>query len=287
MLAIFSKELKAYFYSATGYVFMVVFLLIGGIFFADYNLIPASPLYSNVLSSMIFIFLILVPIITMRLLAEEKHQKTDQLLLTSPLSAAQIVIGKYLAAIALFYLTLTATLLYPFMLSWYGPVAIGEIASVYIGFALLGAAFIAIGLFVSSLTENQVVSAVCSFGLLLFLWIIDWIQESLPADGTTGVLFAAIIVVSIAIILYQATRNIIGSITELIVGASLILIIFLKNSVLFEGFMPRFLGWLSLVSRFKNFSMGILDLTSIVYYLTYAAAFVYLSIKNIEKRRWS
>ncbi|MCM0648293.1 ABC transporter permease subunit [Clostridium swellfunianum] len=287
MLAILGKEFKAYFYSATGYVFMGVFLLIGGIFFANYNLIPASPLYSNVLSSMTFVFLLLVPIITMKLLAEEKHQKTDQLLLTSPLSIGEIVVGKYLASVALFFVTLAVTILFPLILSMYGKVPVGEIAATYIGFALMGAAFISVGAFVSSLTENQVVSAVASFGLLLFIWILDWIQQSFPADSKSGIVFAGIIVLAIAFITYHSTKNIILPLIELLAGAAVIAIIYLKNAALFEGFIPNFFGWISLTKRFQNFSMGILDLGSIVFYITFSIAFVYLAINAIQKRRWS
>jgi ABC-2 type transport system permease protein len=287
VLTVLSKEFKAYFYSATGYVFMEVFLLICGIFFANYNLIPASPLYSNVLSSMSFIFLILVPVITMRLLAEEKHNKTDQLLFTSSLSIGEIVVGKYLASVALFFLTLIITLLFPFILSWYGSIPAGEITAVYIGFALMGAAFISVGVFVSSLTENQVVSAIVSFGLLLFIWIIDWIQQGLPASSNAGLVFGGILIVSIALIFYLSTKNLIISAFGLLIGAIAVLVIFLKKPTLFEGFIPKFFGWFSLSSRFNNFGMGIVDLSSIVYYITFTAAFIYLTIRVIEKRRWS
>jgi ABC-2 type transport system permease protein len=287
MLAVLSKEFKAYFYSATGYVFMGVFLLICGIFFANYNLIPASPLYSNVLSSMTFIFLILVPVITMRLIAEERHQKTDQLLLTSPISALEIVVGKYLASVGLFLLTLIITLVFPFMLSLYGTIAAGEITAVYIGFALLGAAFISVGVFVSSLTENQVVSAVVSFGLLLFIWIIDWIQQGLPTSSSAGLVFAGILIVCASALFYLSTRNFIASAFGSLICAIAVLIIFLKDSALFEGSISKFFHWFSLLSRFDSFSMGIVDLSSVVYYITFVIAFIHLTVRSIEKRRWS
>jgi ABC-2 type transport system permease protein len=266
---------------------VLCFISISGIFFANYNLLPASPLYTNVLGSMNFVFLLLVPVLTMKLIAEEKHQKTDQLLLTSPLSVGEIVVGKYLASVALLLVTLTVTLVFPMILSLYGSVSVGEIAAVYIGFAFMGAAFISIGVFVSSLTENQVVSAVASFGALLFIWILDWIQQGLPADSKAGALFAGIIVVAIAIMLYMSTKNFIIAAVEFLIGAAVIIFIFFKKEVLFEGLMPKFFGWISLLSRFNNFTMGIVDLASVVFYITFAAAFVYLTIGMIEKRRWS
>ncbi|ERI90015.1 hypothetical protein HMPREF1982_04282 [Clostridiales bacterium oral taxon 876 str. F0540] len=287
MLSILGKELRSYFYSATGYVFMGIFLLICGIFFANYNLLAASTAYSNVLSSIIFLFLILVPILTMKLLAEERNQKTDQLLLTSPLSVAEIVIGKYLASVVLFFITLAVTFLYPLILSQFGTLPTGEIVTAYIGFALMGASFIAVGLFVSSLTENQVIAAVSSFGILLLIWILDWIQKGLPTGKNSGIVFAAILVLLLATLIYMSTKNIIVTAAEIIIGAVIMLIIFFKNSTLYEGFLPKSFEWFSLIKRFDNFSIGILDVSSIIFYLTFSIAFVYLTILMMEKRRWS
>lgn len=287
MLSILGKELRSYFYSATGYVFMGIFLLICGIFFANYNLLAASTAYSNVLSSIVFLFLILVPILTMKLLAEERNQKTDQLLLTSPLSVGEIVIGKYLASVVLFFITLAVTFLYPLILSQFGTLPTGEIVTAYIGFALMGSSFIAVGLFVSSLTENQVIAAVSSFGILLLIWILDWIQKGLPTGRNSGIVFAAILVLALASLIYMATRNIIVTAAEIIIGAAVMLIILLKNSTLYEGFLTKFFEWFSLIKRFDNFSIGILDVSSIIFYLTFSIAFVYLTILMMEKRRWS
>lgn len=287
MLAIFSKEFKSYFYSATGYVFMGVFLFICGLFFANYNIIPGSPAYSSVLSSITFIFLLLVPIITMKLLAEEKHQKTDQLLLTSPLSVSEIVIGKYLASVALFFVTLAITFIYPMILSQFGKLPVGEIVATYIGFSLMGAAFISVGVFVSSLTENQVVAAVASFGVLLLIWILDWVKQGLPTGANSGLVFAVILVAGAALIIYTSTRNIILPAVAAVSGAAVLVVLFVKRAALFEGFLPKFFGWFSLLDRFQNFGMGILDVSSIVYYITFNIAFIFLAIQMIEKRRWS
>jgi ABC-2 type transport system permease protein len=238
MKAIFDREFKAYFNTASGFIFMVVFLLISGIFFVLTNLFTGDPYYNPVLQSTTFIFLILVPMITMKTLAEERHQKTDQLLLTSPVSLSEIVLGKYFAAVGLFLVTLLITCIYPVILGIFGAIAVWEILGSYIGFALLGAAFISIGMFVSSLTENQVASAVGTFGALLLIWIIDWIQQGLLATQTAG-------------------------------------------------FAAKFLGWFSLTKRYESFTMGILDIGTIIYYITFSAAFLFLTIRVMDKRRWS
>src|SRR5690606_25355348 len=138
--------------------------------------------------------LIVVPILTMRLLSEESRQKTDQLLLTSPLSVTGMVLGKYFAAVGVFLITLLITCIYPIILSFFGTIAVWEIVGGYVGFFLLGSAFIAVGLFVSSMTDNQVIAAVVTFSALLFLWILDWIIEGLPTDRVSGIVFACLLV---------------------------------------------------------------------------------------------
>jgi hypothetical protein len=289
MLTIFNKEFKSYFTSATGYVFMTVFLLISGIFFALSNLLTTqpTPYYNNVLSSITFVFLILVPILTMRTISEETHQKTDQLLLTVPISLSDIVLGKYFAAVALFLLTLLITGLYPFMLSLFGAIAFWEILGGYIGFALFGSALIAIGVFISSLTESLVAAAVGTFGALLFIWVIDWVQQGLPTTLLSGVIFAILLLAILCSIIYFSTKNIYICAGTLAAGGIAVAAVYLAKKELFEGFTSRFFGWFSLLSRYDKFSMGMLDVSSIVYYITFSAALVFLTIRVIDKRRWS
>ncbi len=169
MLAIFKREFKAYMQSAIGYVFMGVFLLISGIFFSLYNILSVSADIGAMLGNLEFIFMILVPILTMKLLSDERRSKTDQLLLTSPVSLWSIVLGKFFAACAVFLTTLVATLSYVIIIDVFGTPAYNEVIAGYIGFFLLGCALISVGVFTSAVTENQVTSAVLCFGVMLFL----------------------------------------------------------------------------------------------------------------------
>lgn len=287
MGAIFRKEFKSYFISSTGYIFMAVFLLISGIFFALTNLIPANPIFSDVMSSMMFIFLLLVPVLTMRTLAEETHSKTDQLLYTSPLKLSNIILGKYFAALVLFLLTLLITCLYPLLMSMFGEIAVWEIIGNYIGFALLGAAFIAVGLFISSFTESQIASAVGTFGALLVIYILEWLRQGLPTSQASGVVFAGLLVVLIGIIVYFTTRNAYITGIAAAVGVIAVAATFLIKKEIFDGFTANVLGWFSLLNRYDNFTMGLLDVSSIIYYITFSAAFIFLSIRMVDKRRWS
>lgn len=287
MQAVFKKELRSYFSTPTGYIFMGFFLLLSGVFFATINLLPASPRYINVLGSITFIFMIVVPVLTMKLMADEARQKTDQLLLTAPLSVAAIVAGKYFAAVAVFLFTLLITCIYPVILNFFGYIAVWEIVGGYIGFFLLGCAFIAVGLFLSSLTDNQVIAAVTTFSVLLLLWVLDWLASMLPTDSTAGLVFAGLLVLLVAFLIYQNTKNLLVGIAAAVTGGAVITVIYLVNSGLFSGFIIKFFDWFSLLKRFEQFSMGILSLSPVVYYLSFSFAFLFLTTRVIEKKRWS
>lgn len=288
MLAVYKRELKAYFTSSIGFIFMGFFLLLSGFFFAMTNVFSASPNYNSVLGNITFIFLIAVPILTMRLMPEDKRQRTDQLLYTSPLSITGIVLGKYFAAVTVFLLTLLITCLYPIIISFFGDIAVWEIVGGYIGFFLLGSSFIAIGLFVSSLTENQMIAAVITFSSLLFVWIIDLVAQGLPTDRVSGIVFAAILALAAGGFVYYNTKNIYVGVATTLVGAAIIVgTYFLADKYFFDGFIVRVFEWFSLLKRYEEFQMGVLSLSPIVYYITFSAAFVFLTIRVIEKKRWS
>jgi ABC-2 type transport system permease protein len=179
MWAVYKREMQAFFLSPLGYVFMGFFLLISGYFFTVNNIFTMNANFNTVLGNIIFLFMMLVPVLTMRLLSEEKKTKTDQLLLTSPVPLLSIVMGKYMAAVSVFLLTLLVTSIYPIILFIYGSPALAEILGGYLGFFLMGCTFIAIGLFVSSLTENQLTAYIATFAVLLLMWLIDWITPNL------------------------------------------------------------------------------------------------------------
>lgn len=181
MIAIFKRELRAYFVSPIGYAFMGFFLLVAGLYFNVYNLQQGNGSFVSTLGQLTFVFMLLVPILTMRLLAEERKTKTDQMLLTAPTTVSSIVLGKYFAAVAVFLATLVLTLLYPAILSTMGASVREDVWGAYLGFFLLGCAFIAIGIFMSSLTENQVTAAASTFAVLLAIFVLDKLIPTLTA----------------------------------------------------------------------------------------------------------
>jgi ABC-2 type transport system permease protein len=289
MIAILRRELKAYFTSPIGYIFMGFFILLSGIFFAGGNLLRADPSYTAMLGSITFVFLIVVPILTMRLISEDMKQKTDQLLITSPLSITGIVLGKYLAAVVVFLLTLVITLVYPLILSFFtfAGLAWWEIVGGYIGFFLLGSCFIAVGLFFSSLTDNQLIAAVVTFAALLVIWILDWVSQSVPGDAVSGLVFLSLIAAGLVLLIFFSTRSAAVSAVAAILAVAALVLLYVFSRGFFEGFIAKFLGWLSLLKRYNDFTMGILSLSPIVYYISFCGAFIFFTVRVIEKRRWA
>jgi ABC-2 type transport system permease protein len=288
MFAVFKRELRAYFSSPIGYVVIGLFLFMSGIFFAASNLLGASPEYNALLSTMAFIFLFLVPILTMRLLTEETRQHTDQMLITSPLSVTAIVVGKYLAAVTVYLITLLVTVLYPVMMSFFALLGLGwwKILGGYIGLFLLGASFIAVGLFFSSLTESQIVAAVATYTALLLMWIIDALTSMVPTGWLYGLGLCVVAAAALALVVWLSTRTIPATVaTAVVLGAAIAVVAVLKQT-LYEGLIAKVMAWFSLLKRYEDFNLGILSLSPVVYYLSFSAAFVFLTMRMIERKRW-
>ncbi len=166
---------------------------------------------------------------------------------------------------------------------------VSEVVGGYIGFFLLGSAFIAVGLFVSSLTDNQVIAAVVTFAALLIMWILDALQQGLPSDSLSGAAFAGLLILGVAVFLYFTVRNWIVSAATAVVGAGVIALFWFvigAKAANFDGFIVKVLKWFSLLARYQDFSLGILGLSPVVYYLSFSAVFVFLTVRVIEKRRW-
>ncbi len=287
MLAIYKKELKSYFTSMTGYVFIAFFLCIIGIYYVAYNLVGSLANFEYVLSSASFLFVLLVPILTMRIMAEEKKQKTDQLLYTSPLSPTSIIMGKYLAVITVFLIAMAIVSLYPVILLQFGNIPLKIAYGSILGFLLLGAAYIAIGLFISSLTESQLVAAVVSFVVMLITVLMSGIVEMFPKDNKSALIIFSVIVILICLITYVVMHNITISLSLGIIGETILMVIYFIKPTLFDGLVVRFFDWFSVIERYNNFLMGMLDLSAVIYYISIVFLFLFLTVQSIKKSRWS
>ena len=287
MLAIYKKELKSYFNSMIGYVFIAFFLVIIGLWFFIQNLLYGLASFEYTLSAISFIFILLTPLITMRLMAEENKQKTDQLLYTAPVTATDIVLGKFLAVLTIFGLVMAITCFYPLIMSIYGEIQFSAAYASILAFWLLGAAYMAMGLFISSLTDSQVVAAVISFVTFLFTVLMDGIAGIFSSDNKTAVIVFSVILVIICILLYRMMHNLTVAIGVGIISEAVLLIAYFLNPTIFDGSVRKVFGWLSVNSRFENFSLGVFDLSAFVYYISFAVLFNFLTVQVIKKKRWS
>ena len=287
MLAIYKKELKSYLTSMQGYVFMAFIMLVLGIYFTAYNLNHASPDFGTTLNSVTFVFLIITPILTMRILAEEKRNKTDQLLFTSPVPIWKIEFGKYLGMVTIYLIPVVITLFYPLILAKYGTVSYPMTLTAIVGFFFLGCANIAVGLFLSSITESQVIAAVLTFVVLFCSFVMNGIESFFSQTAMASMLAFAVLAVLIAMVVYQMTKdNILTGITGVVLLGAVVIIYIVKSS-LYEGAIQKLLDLLAIANHFDNFVGGILDFSGIVYMLSVICIFIFLTVQSIQKRRWS
>jgi ABC-2 type transport system permease protein len=287
MLAIYKKELRSYFTSMIGYVFIAFFLVIIGVYFYFQNLYTGYANFEYTVTNVTFIFVLLIPLLTMRLMAEENKQKTDQLLLTSPVTPTAIVLGKFLAVFTIFGVVMAIICTYPLIMKQYGNVPLAPAYASIFGFTILGGAYLSMGFFLSSLTESQVVAAVVSFIVFLFTALMDGIAGFFPADNKTAYVVFSVILVIICIILYIMMRNLTISICAGLVGELGLTAAYLLKPTLFDGLIVKVFGWVSVIDRFNNFYMGILDLAGIIYYISIIFLFLFLTVQVIRKKRWS
>ena len=287
MLAVYKKELRSYLTSMVGYVFIAFVLLILGIYFTAYNLQYASPDFGATLNSVTFLFLVITPILTMRILAEEKKNRTDQLLLTAPVSVWKVILGKYLSMVTIYAIPVVISAFYPLIMGKYGLISYPMAYVAVIGFFFLGCAQIAVGLFLSSVTESQVIAAVLTFGILFCSYMMDGIESFFSDTAISSMVAFLIIAVVVGIVVYQLTKNIIFSSC---VGGVLVIgiaaVYFIKPTV-FTGLIQKFLNLFAIANHFDNFVGGIFDVTGIIYMVSVVCIFVFLTVQCIQKRRWS
>ena len=287
MTAIYKRELKSYMTSMIGYLFIFFVLILTGIYFSAYQLSAAYPKFEYTLSSLTFVFLIGVPILSMRVLAEERKQKTDQLLLTAPVTVADIVIGKYLALVTVYAIPVLIMCTYPLLMSEFGEVSLGSAYTAILGFFLLGCANLAIGVFISSITESQVIAAVLTFVILFAFFMMNGIYSFFSESSLSTCVTFGLLVLAVAIILYTMIKNVLISAIVGMVGEIILVVIYLVNSSFFEGGIQKVLEVFNLSGHFENFTNSIFDVTGIVYFLSMIVVCIFLTVQSISKRRWN
>ena len=287
MTAVYKRELRSYLTSMIGYLFMFFILLLTGIYFSAYQLTSAYPKFEYTLSALTFVFLISVPILTMRVLAEERKQKTDQLLLTAPVSVEKIVLGKYLALVTFFAIPMLIVCLYPLLMSKFGTVSFGAAYTAILGFFLLGCANLAIGVFISSLTESQVIAAVLTFVFLFAFYMMNGISSFFSEGSLSTCITFGLLILAAAIVIYTMIKNFLISAVICVVGEIALGVIYVVNSSFFSGGIQKVLNVFNLSSHFDNFANSIFDVKGIVYFLSVIAVCMFLTVQSIVKRRWN
>ena len=287
MTAIYKRELKSYFTGISGYIFIAFLLLMVGIYAAVINFHYTQPNFESVLGSVGLVFLLIVPILTMRTFAEERRQKTDQLLYALPLSMAEIVFGKYLAMLTVLLIPTAVICVYPVVLSFYGSIDLLTCYSTIFAFFLMGSALLAVGMFISSTTDNQIVAAVVSFAVLLLLYLMTQLASFLPVSAAGSLMAFAVVILLAGLILYLMTRHALLASAVIILLMAALYSVYLLEPTLLEGAFQTAALQLSVFDRLYTFIDGIFDLSGVVYYLSFAGVFVFFTIQSLEKRRWS
>ena len=288
MKAIYKRELKSYFQSMIGYAFIAFLLAFVGIYFMAYNLNAGYPYFSYALSGVMFMFLVAVPILTMKSFSEERKSKTDQLLLTSPVRLVDVVLGKYLAMVTVFLIPNLIFCIYPLVIKMQGTAYLRVDYAAILMFFILGCVYIAIGMFLSALTESQIIAAVSTFAVLLILHLWGGLLDFIPSTAISGVIGIIAIITIVALIIYQLTKNwVISAVIEAI-GVIACVVTYVVKSSLFENLLVNLLGKLDISSSFSNVYMNkLLDVSDLILCFSFIALFVFLTIQTIQKRRCS
>ncbi len=287
MLAIYKKELRAYFNSIVGWLFLAFFLAFVGIYVYLYNLVKAYSYIGYALSSINLVFVLLVPMVTMRIMAEEKRQKTDQLLLTAPIPIWKIVLGKYLALVTLTGIAMLLVCVYPLLLAQFGIVNFGMSYMAIFGLFLVSCAYLAIGLFISCLTESQAFAAVMTFIVVLVTCLAEGIANLIPATAKAAWITYSVLWALIAIWMWRAMKNATVALVVFSLGEIALTAVYLLNGAVLEGTVAKVLGALSILSVYDRTINGVFELRMPVYYLSIAFVFCFLTYQNIRKRRYS
>ncbi len=234
MNAIFRREVQSYFTSPIGYIFLAAFYLFSAFFFTSSSIQAGSTDMKGMFGNLMMILVVLIPILTMRTMADDRRTKTDQCLLTAPVSLGGIVAGKFLAALVVYSCAVAVTVVYAVIVAAYGELDWLVIIGNIVGLELYGAAFIAIGIFCSSLTESQVVAAVVSFITILAVNILSVIGSLLPWEP-----------------------------------------------------VQKLFNTLSFYERYTGFTFGLFDLSNVLFFISAAVIFLFLTVRVLDKRRWA
>ena len=287
MIAVLKHELKSYFHSLTAYVFGAFLLLSVGLGAMLYNIEVAVSNFEFALAQYSVVFAVIVPILTMKVIAEERKQKTDQLLYSLPITTTQVILGKYLALLMVYLIPVCVVALYPLIFAQFGDVYLLTSYGSILAFFLMGAALIALGVFISSLTDNQSFAAGIGIAVILLNYYSASLSEYVSSTPAGALIAAFALVIVLGVVIRHLTKNEHLAYGFYFPAGGAVLILYLADSEAFSGLLPSVMKTLSLFERFYVFVNGVFDLTAIVYFVTFAAFFLFLSVQSLEKRRYN
>jgi ABC-2 type transport system permease protein len=287
MIAVLKHELRNALNTLTFYLFCAALLCFIGVGALKYNIQQSVASFEYVLNFVSIGLVVIIPVLTMRSFAEERKQKTDQLLYSLPLKTWQIVGGKYLSLVAMFLLPIAIICIYPYVFSKFGDVYLPAAYGSLFAFFVMGAALISIGMFISSLTDNQGFAAGISIVLFLFNYYSVSLAEQVSSTSYGSLFALCAIAVLIGFVVKALTKNnVIALCTGGVLVAATVAAFFIVPDS-FEGLLPDIMKKLSLFDRFTTFVNGIFDLTGLVFYASVIILGLFLTVQSLEKRRYN
>ena len=287
MTAIFKREFRSYFTGMVGYAVAAVSLFFLGLYFTNRNLLYQSSDFAGVLYTTTLILLFLLPAVSMRSFAEERRARTDQLLLTSPVSIPAIVAGKFLAQLAVFCVPLTAAAVMPLILTAFGKVSLISAYAALLGYILLGGACLAVGTFISCLTENQIVAYLASFVVLLIAYLMNGIKTMFTSGNILAFVVFALVLLAASAAVGVVCKNILAGGAVLVVGAAALLALFILRPAWLLSAFDAVLTALALFAPYAEIIGGSFSLPVILYYLSVIGVFLFFTGQTLERRRWN
>ena len=287
MKAVYKHEMATHLTTWNGYVFMVSLLLFAAIFVSNNALKLASPRFEIIMCNVSFVYIIAVPIITMRTYSGERRQKTDQLLYSLPISGTEIVLGKYFALLTLLLIPTVIIAFFPLVLTQFGMINLLLAELSVVGFFLLGAAFLSVGAFISSLTDSQVLAVGITLVLLLLNYFLSNIASYINTAAYVSLIALLIAAVAAGAFLFFMTKNwIVGGAVALVLVSVILITYFIKPSS-YANLLMVLLRGCSLYTRYFSIMYSTLRLDNWLIFVSVAAVFQFLTVQAVEKRRWS
>ena len=287
MSAIYKRDLKRLFTGMIAPMFISFFLLICGVFLVVNHLSGLDPRFEYSVPNIGFIFLLIVPVLTMQSFAMEKAEKTDHALYSLPISTLSVVVGKYLSMVTVLAVSSAAMCAFPLILSLYGEVYFPTSYCAIFAFFLMGCALISIGMFISTLTESQAIAAIVSCALFLLLYLLGSIISEIPTTSTASFIILLFVAAALVLVVWLLTKSraVSAAVGAVLAGAAVVVFIVAPSA--FESLVPNILDKFRVFDQMQNFLYGVFDIKAVVYYISVVFMFCFFTVLSFDKKRWN